>query len=102
MTLQQSFELALQLHQAGRLGEAEAIYRQMLAVEPRHADALHYLGVIAHQVGRHDLAMELIQQAIALAPDTSAYYSNLGEAYREMWRKWCAVSSKSASPPCPQ
>ncbi len=82
MTIQQPFEIALQHHQSGRLAEAEALYRQILAVEPRHADALHLLGVIAHQVGRDDLAIDLIRQAIALAPDVPHYHSNLGEACR--------------------
>jgi predicted O-linked N-acetylglucosamine transferase (SPINDLY family) len=82
MTIQQAFELALQHHQSGRLAEAEAIYRQILAVEPRHADALHLLGVIAHQVGSNDIAMDLIRQAIALAPGVADYHSNLGEACR--------------------
>ena len=43
VTIDQAFQLALQHHQAGRLAEAEAIYRQILAVEPRHADVLHNL-----------------------------------------------------------
>jgi hypothetical protein len=47
-------------HQAGRLSEAEACYRRVLAVQPDHADALHLLGVIAHQVKRHDIAVDLI------------------------------------------
>jgi len=83
MTIQQAFELAIQHHQAGRLNEAESLYRQILAVEPRHADALHLLGVIAAQAGRHDAAIELIRQAIALAPGVPDFHSNLGAACRE-------------------
>jgi Flp pilus assembly protein TadD len=44
-------------HQAGRLSEAEARYRRVLAVQPYHADALHLLGVVAHQVKRHDIVL---------------------------------------------
>ena len=44
----------LQHHQAGRLELAEEIYRRILAVEPNHPDALHLLGVVAHQAGKHD------------------------------------------------
>ena len=44
---------AIALHQQGMLGQAEAIYRQLLAIEPRNADALHLLGVIACQTGSH-------------------------------------------------
>ena len=84
MTIAQAFEIALQHHQAGRLAEAEAIYRQVLAAEPQHADALHLLGVIAHQMGLNDRAVAMIRQAIALNPHSSIFHSNLGEAYRKL------------------
>ena len=45
LRLQQAFELAVRHHQAGRLREAEGIYRQVLRHQPGHADALHLLGV---------------------------------------------------------
>ena len=58
--------LAIQHHQAGRLQLAEQIYRSILAVEPNHPGALHLLGIIAHQMGRQEVAVESIGQAIAL------------------------------------
>ncbi|WP_337442751.1 O-linked N-acetylglucosamine transferase, SPINDLY family protein [Chthoniobacter flavus] len=82
MTTLQAMQIALQHHQSGRLADAEAIYRQILAVEPRHADALHLLGVIAHQVGQHEGAIELIGEAVQLNPNDAAALCNLGEAYR--------------------
>ena len=78
MTIAQAFDVEHQHHQAGRLADAEAIYRQILAAQPRHAEALHFLGVIAHQVGRHALAVDCIGQAIVLNPNNPAAYSNLG------------------------
>ena len=80
MTIPQAFQIAVQHHQAGRLAEAEGIYRQILTVEPSHADALHFLGVTAHQLGRHDLAVELIGKAIAIKPDCAEAHNNLGVA----------------------
>ena len=47
MTIQQAFDRALQHHQAGRLTEAEALYRQILAVQPNHQRRVHHLGIIA-------------------------------------------------------
>jgi predicted O-linked N-acetylglucosamine transferase (SPINDLY family) len=82
VTIQQAFELALQHHQLGRLKEAEAIYRQILAAEPRHANSMHLLGVISYQTGRNDVAVKLICQAISLAPGVPDFHANLGEALR--------------------
>jgi predicted O-linked N-acetylglucosamine transferase (SPINDLY family) len=64
------------------LAEAERVYLQILAAQPNHADALHHLGVIAQQSGRHDVAVEWIRQAIFINPHNPAAHSNLGEAYR--------------------
>ena len=78
--------MALQRHTAGRLGEAEALYRQILAAEPDHADALHLLGILAHQVGRSDAAADLIGRAISLKPGWAEAYSNRGEILRALGR----------------
>ena len=66
VTLDDAFQFALEHHQSGRLEEAEVLCRQILAQRPNHADAPHLLGVVAHQAGRSDLAVQLIREAIAL------------------------------------
>ena len=77
---------AFQHHQSGRLNEAEILYRRVLAVDPRHADSLHLLGVIAHQNGHYDVAVDLIGKAIAVNANASAFHSNLGNALTELGR----------------
>ena len=77
---------AIQFHQRGQLAEAEKIYRQILDLDPHHADALHLLGVLAHQVGRDDVAVELIGKAIARDKRPAAYHSNLGTALQALGR----------------
>ena len=62
------FRQGQQLHMAGRLAEAEQIYRQVLAAMPRHAEALHALGALALQSGQPAVAETLLNQAIALKP----------------------------------
>lgn len=52
-------------HQAGRLREAEANYRDVLAANSRHTGALGYLGLLAHQAGHSDAAIDLLRKAIA-------------------------------------
>jgi tetratricopeptide (TPR) repeat protein len=81
-TIEQAIQIALQHHQAGRLAEAEAIYRQVLAVNPNHPDALHLLGTLRISTGQADGA-SLLRQAIALKPNFPQALSNLGEALRK-------------------
>jgi predicted O-linked N-acetylglucosamine transferase (SPINDLY family) len=80
MTLQQQFESGVSHHQAGRVAEAEAIYRQVLLRNPNHAEALHLLGLIAGQYGNDDQAIDLIGRAIRLMPGLANAHSNLGNS----------------------
>src|SRR5215468_9032323 len=84
--IEQILGRAQALHQAGHLNEAEGLYRQILAVDPNHADSLHLLGVIAHQVGRSEMAVELIGKAIKLNDRSADYYSNIGTALHALGR----------------
>jgi predicted O-linked N-acetylglucosamine transferase (SPINDLY family) len=92
MTVQQAVALALQHHQAGRVAEAEAIYRQVLTVEPNHADAWQFLGLLARQAGRYEQAVELIGRAVAIQPNNPGAHSNLGSAYRAMGKLGEAIA----------
>jgi len=85
--------LALQQHQAGQLAAAERLYRRILAADPRHADTLHLLGVLAHQTGRFDLALDLIRQAILAAPAAPLLHANLGNVLESLGRPDDAAAS---------
>lgn len=80
------FLQAMQLHQAGRPAEAEQALRQVLARSPRHADALHTLGVIQIQAGRHEAAVDLLARAVAADPAAAPFHNNLGSALRSLGR----------------
>ena len=80
LTIPQAIEAALEHHRAGRLSDAEAIYRKILAVEPQNPDALHLLGYIAYQVGKYDPAIELIGRAVQIEPNNAQYQHSLGNA----------------------
>jgi protein O-GlcNAc transferase len=84
MTLNQAMELAMQQHHAGKLAEAEQIYRQVLANAPNHAGALHGLGLLSHQSGKHSTAADLIGQAIAIQPAEPMFHCNLGNVLSAM------------------
>ena len=84
LSIQDVFAAALQHHQAGRFSEAEPLYRQILAIDSRHAASLHLLGVAAYQTGRHDLAVEMISRAIGVDAKAPLYHSHLGNALAEL------------------
>ena len=66
------------LHQHGDLEGAEAKYRAALQQDAVHAVALHYLGVIRYQRGRHDEALPLLQRAVERVPGEPEFHNNLG------------------------
>jgi tetratricopeptide (TPR) repeat protein len=78
LDVNQTFSKALNLHVAGRPAEAEPLYRQILAVNPRHVDSLHLLGVAAHDHGRDHEALDLIGKAIALNDRVADFHCNMG------------------------
>ena len=78
VTVNQAMQLAVQHHQAGRLSEAESIYRQVLTAHPEFPDAMYLLGAVAQQVGRHDVATDLISRALARKGGVAAWHSGLG------------------------
>ena len=81
MSVDSQFETAVQLHQAGRLGEAFALYRQILEADPRHARAWHQLAVLAHGAGHRDLAMTAAQEAVAHGPGMAEYHNTLASLH---------------------
>ncbi len=81
-TIAEAVAVAIRHQQEGRLADAESIYRQILAADPAHAQAMHLLGTVALQGGQCGHAIELISSAIKIDHTQSAYFTNLGEAYR--------------------
>lgn len=65
-------------HCAGRLGDAERLYREILRLGGRNAEALHGLGLVAQQVGNLPEAARLMRAAIGVDLRSAIYRSNLG------------------------
>ena len=78
------FRQAFELHLAGRLPEAAAVYQQILAGAPDHAEVLYLLGAIAHQVGEPARTVELVQHSLALQPDDARGHNLLGLGHMEL------------------
>jgi tetratricopeptide (TPR) repeat protein len=74
---------AIAAQQRGDYRSAEALYRRILASQPHHADALHFLGLVCHQTGRTEQAVELMSQARDRAPNNPTFQANLGGVLKE-------------------
>lgn len=85
-TVQEVFQLAMHHHSAGRLDEAENFYRVILQHDPRHADSLHLMGVVAYQRGRPADAVDWIRQAVAHSEREANFHQNLALALRALGR----------------
>ncbi len=67
-------------HRAGEFDRAEAVYRAVLRIAPRHPDALHLLGVVLRQTGRVQAAVASLRRAVAMVPQVAVFHYNLGLA----------------------
>ena len=77
---------AVQAHRAGQFELAERLYREVLAGDPGHFDALHMLGVIAAQQGRFAEAVDGLTRAAQVRPDDAQVHHNLGNALQSLGR----------------
>jgi predicted TPR repeat methyltransferase len=84
---------AVALQQQGQYSAAQALYRQVLAIDPLQFDALHLLGVAERQRGHPEAALELIGAALALQPDSASARCNLGAALQDLGRHQEALDS---------
>jgi len=77
---EERYSLAVRCHSAGRLDEAERLYREILESNPCHGDSLHLLGVLALNAGKFNAALELIGKALEIAPHHVAARLSWGNA----------------------
>jgi tetratricopeptide (TPR) repeat protein len=75
---------ALTLQQVGRLPEAEAIYRSIVAAEPRNVDALYLLGLLCRQTQEPESAAKWIRRAIAINDGVAQFHNHLGAALLDL------------------
>jgi predicted TPR repeat methyltransferase len=86
MQIQETLAAALAHHQAGRLQQAESLYREILRVAPGNGDATYLLSIIALQVRNYGAALPLLEQVAAVRPDNAEVFNNLGVALKELAR----------------
>jgi predicted O-linked N-acetylglucosamine transferase (SPINDLY family) len=79
--MSKDFELAVQYHRAGLLDKAARLCHKVLIKKPKHAQAFHLLGFMAHQKNDLIAAIEWHQKAVEAKPDFAQAYNSLGAAY---------------------
>lgn len=84
---------ATELHRAGRLRDAETLYRQVLKDNAQHFDALYCLGMIKAQTGEYDVALELVGAAIESRPGSARAHLGLGNVHDAAGRPERALES---------
>jgi predicted O-linked N-acetylglucosamine transferase (SPINDLY family) len=80
--IQELMAQAVEHHRTGKLAQAEAVYRQVLELQPDFPDALNNLGAALQLSGRVDEAIAAYRQALTHQPDSPDFHYNLGMALR--------------------
>ncbi len=86
LTLDEAVQFAILLQRGERFTPAQELYRRVLEVQPDHPQALHFSGVLAHQLHQDGEALRLIERSVALEPGVADWHSNLGIVYQALGR----------------
>lgn len=78
INISESMAIAFQSYRTGQVSHAELICHQILQQQANCVEALHLLGVIAHQVGNLKQAVFYYQRMVAIKPDHAEAYYSLG------------------------
>lgn len=92
MPVAEVLQLADRRRTEGALANAEGLCREVLKAQPTHAAALHLLGIVLHQKGDLDGAIDAMRGAVAADVGVALYHSNLGEMWRQAKRLDEAIS----------
>ena len=76
LTIDEAIAIGIELQKQQHFVEAAQLYGRVLEVAPHHPDALHYTGLLAHQQGRSDEGVALMEKSLALAPNQADWHSN--------------------------
>jgi len=74
LTIEQALQQGIAAHKAGKLEEAEQLYRAILQSQPAHPDVNHNLGVIAVSVNKADVALPLFKTALEANPKIELFW----------------------------
>ena len=93
VSLDEAVSIAIHLQQNEQWVAAGDLYRRVLEADPDHAAAVHFSGVLAHQEGRTEEAIALIERSLELEPDHADWHSNLAILLKDRLRLDEAVAA---------
>jgi tetratricopeptide (TPR) repeat protein len=74
LTIDQALQKAVEAHKAGKLQDAENLYRAILQAQPNHPDANHNLGVLAVSVNKSEAALQLFKTSLEANPNQGQFW----------------------------
>jgi Flp pilus assembly protein TadD len=81
-----TLKLAKRTLREGKVPQAEAMYRKVLAEQPECGQAVHFLGMAAARRGKLDEAVTLVRKSIELEPQSAEFHNNLATVLGRMGR----------------
>ena len=92
MTIEKTFDLAVQNHKKNNFQVAENLYKEVLKINPNHFESIFLLGTLSITIKNFDRAIQLLNQAILIQPNHAQSHSNLGVVFRELGEVQKAMS----------
>ncbi len=86
LTVQQAFELAMEVQKRGYLQNADQIYIRVIEAAPDHLDAMHFMGLGRYRMGRRADGIELVSHVVARDPTNIHACNNLANMLTEAGR----------------
>ena len=84
LTFDQTFNLAVQNHQEGKIDIAQELYSQVLKINPNHSSTLNNFALIFQGSGENQKAKDCLEKAIEINPDYATAHNNLGNIFKEL------------------
>jgi protein O-GlcNAc transferase len=88
---------ALNLHKNGDFDQAEVFYKEVLSLQHRNFDALHFLGVLYATTNKFDLAVDYLSRALKINPAHAQALFNRGNLYFQLNKLQLSLSDLNKS-----
>jgi tetratricopeptide (TPR) repeat protein len=92
-TMAQLLQQGLFHHRQGQIQQAMERYGEVLQKDPKNADALYYVAVVACQEGQFKQGVDLVRKALALVPPEARMLNLLGQALDRLGQPLEAVKA---------